>query len=106
MSRQELIDKLPGTGPVYDESGERVGEARYMLWVYQEMKSAGTLQDPDAELPGLKDIRGRVEGLDTFDLLGKTLTLHLEDGRHLDFLIENSGGDIAGSGDFYNLPED
>ncbi len=106
MLSKKLIDELSGTGAVYDESGKRVGEARYMLWVYQEMKFAGTLQDPDAELPGLKDIKGRVENLDTFDLLGKTLTLHLEDGRHLDFLIENSGGDIAGSGDFYNLPED
>ena len=48
-------------------------------------------------LPGLQRIHGqvRVEGIEGFNLLGKPLTLQLEDGRVLDFFISNSDGEIA-----------
>ena len=101
MSR-ELSEQLSGAGPVYRKGGDFVDQARYELRVYQNYSDASGMGDP-ATLPGLRDIEGRVTGLDNFALVPDRtrLTLHLQDGRRLDFQIIDLDGGIVADGDLY-----
>lgn len=100
MRRLELIEELSGRGTVYRKGCEPIGESAYDLRVHQEIHDAST-----EEVPGLRQIRGRVEGLDNFGLLATDLTLHLEDQRRLDFLIVDLDGTITVRSDIYIASE-
>ena len=58
-----------------------------MRWI-----DAGTNDDPDAELPGIKSVGGRLVDFDptTAVFEGETVTRHLEDGRRLDIIPHHS----------------
>ena len=51
------IETMKGQGTTTSNSGEKV-PVRYELHVYQEQIPAGSLQDPHATVPGVKEIRG------------------------------------------------
>ena len=88
MRERRTLERLTGRGAVTHDNGDRVRVMTYNIT---------TMQDFIDGIPGLKGIHGRVriEGTEGFDLLGKPLTLHLEDGRVLDFFISDSDGNIA-----------
>ncbi len=94
MPRLKLIEDLSGTGSVHADDGSHLGDRSYHVKVYQEMHDAG-----DKEVAGLKIIEGWIDaGLDDMALVGKPLTLRLEDGLRLDFFWSNSDGAIANRG--------
>lgn len=93
MSRLELIEELSGKGAVSKANGELVGDYPYVLAVYQEMHDTRS-----GEVPGLKQVEGRVEKIDTFGLLTEPLTLHIDDGRQFDFFIHDANRSIADRG--------
>lgn len=102
---RRIAEQSTGEGLVYRKDGSFVANVKYALQVIQEFIDT-TTKDGPGTLPGLKDVVGRVTGLDTFALLseGAELTLHLEDGRRLDFLVKNLDGQIAAQGSLYEPP--
>ena len=94
MKRIDMIDACQGVGKIYRDSGEFVRDAEYDLRILQEVH-----ETPREDLPGLEQIEGTVE-LHEMDLMlvGEPLVLHLEDGRHLDFLYVDDRGVIASRG--------
>ena len=86
------IETMDGGGTVTSGSGEQKS-VRYELHVYQHEISAATRENPHATIPGMKDIRGRVEPLCFFGENG--LTLEMQDGRKLKFFFTDSRGNIA-----------
>ena len=100
MSRLKHLEDLIGTGPIQLKDGEPVGEAAYELSIYQEVHDAGA-----EEVDGLRRIEGHVDGLDNFGLMGKELTLQLEDRRFFDFFIANRDGTIGAQSGLYTASE-
>ncbi len=88
IKRIDVVEHLSGRGIVFEKDGEELGEADYEIDVLQTIINVGTKDDPDAELGGLKETVGRFLDFDlTVAMIeGKTLTVHLEDGRHLDII--------------------
>ena len=88
IKRIDIVEHLSGRGIVFEKDGEELGEADYEIDVLQTIIDVGTKGDPDAELEGLKETGGRFLDFDltTSMIEGKTLTLHLEDGRRLDII--------------------
>ena len=83
----ESIELLTGTGRIYEGPSE-ISTVRYRVEVLQEKIECRTSSGPNTA-DGLKEIRGTVDpiGASIYDLLDKTLTLVLEDGRKLDFFV-------------------
>lgn len=88
--RLDVIEQCSGVGRIYDENGQHIGESRYDLQVLQEVHDS-----PTGDVPGLKRIEGTVEVIAD---IGRALTIHLEDGRRLDFFIADVSGRIAHRG--------
>ena len=86
------IERMNGRGTVTSNSGEQVA-ARYDLDVYQDEIHAGTLVNPGATIPGLKEITGVIQPVRFFGENG--LLLEMEDGRKLKFFFTDSRGSIA-----------
>ncbi len=88
IKRIDVVERLSGRGIVFEKDGEELGEADYEIDVLQTIIDVGTKDDPDAELEGLKETGGRFFDFDltTAMIEGKTLTLHLDDGRRLDII--------------------
>ncbi len=99
IKRIDVVEHLSGRGIVFEKDGEELGEASYEIDVLQTIIDVGTEDDPDAELGGLKETGGRFLDFDLTAAMieGKTLTVHLEDGRHLDIIphdAENFEGTV------------
>ncbi len=88
IKRIDVVERLSGRGIVFEKDGKKLGEADYEIDVLQTIIDVGTKDNPDAELEGLKETGGRFLDFDltTAMIEGKTLTLHLEDGRRLDII--------------------
>jgi len=95
---RSILENVKGMGAVY-HGEEFIRELGYDITVWQEwLHSSGA-----APIEGLQEITGLVFDINSpigvADLVdGRVLTLHLEDGRRLDFFIRNSDGEIANSG--------
>ena len=79
----QVMERLNGIGDVFRD-GVLLRPMNYHLVVWQEPG-------------GLKSIEGRVElnQSEAFDLVGVELSLKIEDGREMDFLVRSSDGKIA-----------
>ncbi len=88
IKRIDIVECLVGRGTIFEKDGQELGKADYEIDVQQTIIDVGTKDDPDAELWGLRDAEGRFLDFDltTAMIEGKTLTLHLEDGRRLDII--------------------
>ena len=81
---QREIERVTGRGDVFrEESGAHIGRWRYDLMVLLDetetsSEVCGTIE-PDGLLDGLRAI-------------GKSLVLHLEDGRRLTFCLQSQEG--------------
>ncbi len=106
MGYVELIEEPSGVGEVYRKDGDLVGQAGYHLQIFQEHKDAGTMGDTTRTVPGLRQIEGWVTGLDNFALMDERamLTLHLDDGRSLDFQVGDLNGLVIANSDLYERP--
>ena len=99
IKRIDVVEHLSGRGIVFEQDGEELGEASYEIDVLQTIIDVGTEDDPDAELGGLKETGGRFLDFNMTAAMinSKTLTVHLEDGRHLDIIphdAENFEGTV------------
>ncbi len=90
---RSVVERVSGTGEIFEGEKRIRDEARYSLTVSQEFFHTR----PDSEpVEGLKSITGVIETDDIFPLVGNDkLTLHLEDGRRLGFFFSNINGSIA-----------
>ena len=86
------IANYSGRGMLLEQDDKPIAPVRYWLTVTESIPS------------GLKDIRGRAEGL-PFDqvaqLLGREITLELDDGRRWDCFVQSTSGNLAPRGGLY-----
>ena len=93
----KLLEDLHGVGPVLRD-GQLVREMSYSIQVYQRMRETGQGE----VIPGETFIEGSVDydiTRDSIDLIGAELTLQLQGGRTLPFLICGDSGQIAAAGE-------
>ena len=94
---QRLVEQPVDEGDVFGGAA-RIARVHYHLSVYQQFSEAdGALVTAHVE------VEGRITPLDTMDLTtlhqqAAELTLHLADGRLLDFSIANERGTIRSTG--------
>jgi hypothetical protein len=94
---QRTIETPEGLGNIY-RNDQKIADVRYALQVNQEYSIARTLgRSSPSEVPGVKNITGKIEVLKgERNLMGETLTLHLEDGHELKF-VASQGNIMAGT---------
>jgi hypothetical protein len=95
-----LIESLSGVGKVFaEEDSEFVADVHYDVRTYRKVKTEQLLDG------GV--VRGQVDDhveirisptTSTSALVGKRLTLHMEDGRKLDFWVASARGDCTAFG--------
>ncbi len=99
-----VLEEARGVGDLY-EGETRLGEATYRITVYQETQSVGSFgASGSQEIDLMKRISGDIDPappLDRFQIVGKVLTLHLENGRRWDFVIANHTAQNAGQKGLY-----
>jgi len=94
---QRLVEQPADEGDMFGGAA-RLGRVYYHLSVYQHFSGA------EGELVPLHfDVEGRITPVDEIDLAAlheqaRELTLHLADGRRLDFSIANATGTIRSTG--------
>jgi hypothetical protein len=91
---RELIDEIKGKGILTAPDGTS-REITYHLDVYQNMIPTPNQGDPNAKIPGLKEIRGRIATVYFTGING--VTLQLQDGRKMNLLVTDSGGAVHAS---------
>lgn len=94
---QRLVEQPASDGDVF-EGPVHLGRVHYHLAVYQHFSEA-----EDEPVPANLEIEGRITALDALDVVEvhrrkSELTLHLADGRLLDFLVANEDGTIHSTG--------
>ena len=94
---QRLVEQPADDGDVFDGFA-RLGRVHYHLAVYQHFSEV-----EGESVPADVEVEGRITALDDLDVIqlhgrAPELTLHLSDGRRLDFLIANEGGTIRSTG--------
>jgi|NGEPerStandDraft_6_1074524.scaffolds.fasta_scaffold123790_2 hypothetical protein len=87
LLKQRLLETMKGTGTVTANSGEQIA-VRYELHVYQDEVPVGTMENPHATMPGLKEYRGVIQPVRFFSESG--LLLEMQDGRKLKFFFTDS----------------
>jgi len=97
MTMQRLVEQPSDTGEIF-EGARRIGRAHYHLAVYQHFSDA-----ENETVPASIEVEGHIVPLDGLDLgrcrqHGTELTLHLPDGRALDFSISDDAGRIRSTG--------
>src|SRR4051812_28067675 len=90
-SHMQLLERLQGNGTVTTRNGEQK-LVQYNIYIYAEEINAGTQENPNATIPGTRDLRGRVEPICFFN--DKELTLTMQDGRNLHFCFTDKQGSI------------
>ena len=100
---QRLIEQPVGDGDLFEESG-CIGRVHYHLDVYQHF-SAG-----DEPVPANLEVEGHITGPAALEIprlhrLGLELTLHLADGRALDFRFIHEDGAIRSTARGLYTPE-
>jgi hypothetical protein len=94
---QRLVEQPADEGDMFGGAA-RLGRVHYHLSVYQQFS------DTEGEVvPAHFDVEGRITPVDQIDLAALhqqaiELTLHLADGRHLDFSLANDEGTIHSTG--------
>ena len=99
MRETETSERFEGSGQLRNKDGGAL-EVSYSLSVIRTFIDTGT-HDGDGQIPGPETIEGSISGLDKFTLLtliGKPLTLVLQDGRRLNCHLKNPDGRITATG--------
>jgi hypothetical protein len=101
---QRLIEQPTGDGEVREDA-RVLGRVHYHLSVYQHFSPV-----EGQPVPGSVEVEGRLTALDALDfadLQGRRveLTLYLNDGRALEFLVSDADGAIHSTGrSLYDVP--
>jgi hypothetical protein len=97
ITTSELVKTLTGKGEVY-EDGTKICNASYKLRIRQEF----IITERKEKVEGHQETKGTISGCDIYLLLEKEkLTLHLNDGKRLDFFVKNERGVIYATGGLY-----
>ena len=96
---QRLVEQPADEGEVYKGSS-RIGRVSYHLDVYQHFSEA---EGEGGAVGAHTEVEGRIAPVDPVDVSAlpahtAEYTLHLADGRLLDFTIANTGGRIRSTG--------
>ena len=99
-SRYQLKESPKGNGKIFRD-GQFLAESGYSLAIRQEQARAGNeWLEGDLEIDGILTDRSTCEDLE--GSADDPFTLHLADGRRLNFLfISFATGRIKGTGNFY-----
>ena len=94
---QRLVEQPVDDGEVFD-GVSRLGRVHYHLAVYQHFSEAD-----NESVPANLEVEGRITALDDLDVShlhqrASELTLHLADGRLLDFVTGTVEGTIRSTG--------
>jgi hypothetical protein len=95
---ERLVEQPVDEGLVF-EGTARLGRVQYHLAVYRRFQEE---EEEESVRPNV-DVEGRITALDDLDVAqlhqrASELTLHLADGRLLDFLVANVEGTIRSTG--------
>ena len=99
MRNTQTAERFEGSGQLRNKDGGAL-EVSYALSVVRTFIDTRT-HDGDGQIPGPETIEGSISGLDKFTvltLIGKPLTLVLQDGRRLNCHLKNPDGRIAATG--------
>jgi hypothetical protein len=99
MRETETSESFEGSGKLQNGDGGAL-EVSYSLSVIRTFIDTRT-HDGAGQIPGSETIEGSISGLDEFTLLtliGKPLTLVLQDGRRLNCHLKNPDGRIKATG--------
>ena len=99
MRETETAERFEGSGQLRNKDGGAL-EVSYALSVVRTFIDTRT-HDGDGQIPGPETIEGSIGGLDKFTvltLIGKPLTLVLQDGRRLNCHLKNPEGRITVTG--------
>ena len=94
---QRLVEQPADEGVVY-KGRARIGRVHYHLDVYQHFS-----ESEGDSVSGILEVEGRIAAVDAVDVAAlpphaSEYTLHLADGRLLDFTIASSSGRIRSTG--------
>lgn len=90
MSMDDLIDQASGKGNVY-AGGNFVAKAQYHWALYQEYTEIETRERGRTRVPTLQRPELTVTDSSVPLALHTTFTLHMEDGRKIDFRLMRDG---------------
>ena len=91
----KLVEECAGVGELL-RNGEPLQRVRYRISRYQ-----GMLEGSGMPVPGLHRLEGAVDlesGRDVSDLVGRSLTLKLEDGRSVGVTLADAAGRVVDEG--------
>ena len=94
------LETKQGIGNVVSQTGKT--RVEYRLEVYQRQVPCGSLSDPRATIPGLKQIEGVIAPFS--GALGEMLTLEMSDGCRVRFFFRDRSGSVVVSGGI-EMPE-
>lgn len=98
--KRRILERVAGRGKLYLD--ERfIHDVTYQLVHYEDVIELHT-SDGTEQIGGNRGIEGSISGGDFFNLLQEHLTLHLSDGRRINFMLRHTSGELVGDGDFYN----
>jgi hypothetical protein len=82
----KIVKETKGKGQI-SEKGQFVTEAAYSLKRHQQIHHARTFGPTDSRAEGLGGFHGLIEASDIRALIGRPLTLRLENGQHLEIIV-------------------
>jgi hypothetical protein len=98
-TKNKIVEKLSGKGKLFEEE-QFICDATYDLTVRQTIHISRSFGETE-EVEGLRSSSGRIKAKGLEQHLGKSLTLHLEDGRRLNIFLTGKDDMFKGNGDFY-----
>jgi hypothetical protein len=99
MRETDTSESFEGSGKLQNRDGGAL-EVSYSLSVIRTFIDTGT-HAGDGQIPGSETIEGSISGLDKSTLstlIGKPLTLILQDGRRLNCYLKTPDGRITATG--------
>jgi hypothetical protein len=96
-----LIERISGTGRILDDKGQHAADGKYDLSIWQEVHHVKTFGG-SSSVDGLRDTKGTITTPGIAKLVGKNLTIELQDGRVFPFFFSDSAGTIAARGAISN----
>ena len=105
LKRTRPVERISGLGQISNDGKPLFQNMRYEIQVIEDVRDVGTMENPNAEMPGMKSIQGRVypDRVDGLRMMSsQSLCLHLQDGRKLQFFMQSSNGQIVARGGFEN----
>jgi hypothetical protein len=96
----DLPECLSGKGSVFDRE-KFLAVVQYEVLIFQEYIDTTSLDKGPSRIPGLKRIECRLDPSPAINIIGNRLTLVMDDGRKLDFLVTGEN-DFRTTGGIYS----